>query len=94
MDALLELAKTNGVEGLIAGAVVLVALYAMSRAGVVVTGDQKRIANVVLSALAAGVDLQGNTQEQAIVFALASITSALAYEGISYISNNLPSPKG
>ena len=80
MEAFLELVKANGVEGLYIGFAVLVLVFGLSKSGVAVSGGQKRIANVVLSLLLAGVSLTDASQGPAVAAAVASLGSAVAYE--------------
>lgn len=87
MNEFVNLVLSNGVEGLVAGLVVLLAVYSLSFSGVVVTGDQKRVANVVLSILLAGVSIVNPESQDVIVTAIASISSALLYEIIRYFAS-------
>ena len=78
MDAFLELVLGNGLLGLGVGLVVLVGVFLLGKGGVVITGDHKRIANVVLSILVAfsAVDFSAGA---GLVAAIASVASALVY---------------
>lgn len=84
-----ELVKANGVLGLVTGLVVLVAVFALSKSGVVVTGDQKRFANVILSVLLAGLSLVNPEDPQVVVAAIASVASALLYELIKWVGQRV-----
>ncbi len=79
MEIFLELVMNNGLLGLGVGLIVLVGVFLLARGGVVVTGDQKRSANVVLSILLAftAVDFSDGA---GIVAAIASVASALVYQ--------------
>ena len=79
MEIFLDLVKNNGLLGLGVGLIVLVGVFLLARGGVVVTGDQKPSANVVLSILLAftAVDFSDGA---GIVAAIASVASALVYQ--------------
>lgn len=93
MEAFLELVKNNGIEGLVVGLFVLGALYVASKSGLAVTHKDKVLGNLILAALGSGLSLQGNTSDEVLVAAIASLGSALAYEGIRYLGK-LNAPKG
>ncbi len=92
LDSFLELVKTNGIEGLVVGLIVLVAVFALGSAQVVVTGNQKRLANVILSLLLGGVSLVGTTPSDALVAAIASLASAGLYELIRWAARRTLKP--
>ena len=79
MEIFLDLVKNNGLLGLGVGLIVLVGVFLLARGGVVVTGDQKRGANVVLSILLAFTALDFS-DGAGIVAAIASVASALVYQ--------------
>jgi hypothetical protein len=85
MDAFLELVLGNGLLGLGVGLIVLVGVFLLGKGGVVITGDHKRIANVVLSILVAfsAVDFSDGA---GLVAAIASVASALVYTLIKSFS--------
>lgn len=85
MDQFVSLVQANGVLGLITGLIVLVTVFGLSQGGVTVTQGQKQSANVVLSILLSGVSLFNPGQNDTVVAAIASISSALAYEFIRYL---------
>jgi len=85
MENFLQLIQANGVAGLITGVVVLVIVYALSAGNVAVSGNAKRLANVVLSILLSGVSLLDPQQGEVVEAALASVLSALAYEFIQFL---------
>lgn len=85
MENFLQLIQANGIEGLITGAAVLLLVYALSAGNVAVSGNAKRLANVVLSILLSGLSLLDPGQNEAVEAALASVLSALAYEFIQYL---------
>lgn len=85
MDVFLELVKANGVEGLFIGFAVLLLVFGLNKSGVAVSGEQKRLANVVLSILLAGVSLLDPSQGEVVVAAIASLGSAVAYELIRWV---------
>ena len=93
LDQFLELVKANGAEGIVIGLVVLVLVYAASTFKLTVTGNQKRLANLILSLLLGGVALSGTTEDGAIVSAIASLASAGLYELIQWAARrSLPKP--
>lgn len=86
MEHFLSLVTTNGIEGLFVGLFVLVIVFALSAGNVVVSGNQKRVANLTLSILLAGVSLINPQDSQVIVSAIASISSALTFEFIQFLA--------
>ena len=78
MDAFLDLVLNNGLLGLGVGLIVLVGVFLLGKGGVVITGDHKRIANVVLSILISfsAVDFSDGA---GLVAAIASVASALVF---------------
>ena len=87
MDAFLEIVNAGGKEGLLVGVAVLVLVFGLNKTGVVFTKGQKQTANVVLSILLAGVSLLDPAFQDVIAASLASLGSALAYEGIRWLVN-------
>lgn len=85
MENFLQLIQANGIEGLVTGAAVLVLVYALSAGNVAVSGNAKRLANVVLSIMLSGLSLLDPGQNEAVEAALASVLSALAYEFIQFL---------
>lgn len=79
IELLVETLSTYGLFGLIAAAVILVGVYVAKKSGLVATGDQARIANVVLGAIlfALGENPQA---EGALMAVLSSVLAGLAYE--------------
>ena len=86
MAEFIALVQTNGVEGLVVGLAVLITVFALSKSGVVVTGDNKRRANMVLSILLSGVSILNPEAGEVVVGAIASVASALVYELIRYLN--------
>ena len=78
MQEFLDLVLNNGVLGVVVGLFVLVGVFLLGKGGVVVTGDHKRIANVVLSILISfsAVDFSDGA---GLVAAIASVASALVF---------------
>lgn len=89
MTDFIQLVQANGVLGLIMGLIVLLTVFGLSKGGVVVTKGQKQSANIVLSILLAGVSLLNPEQGDVIVATIASIGSALVYEGIKYLGKKV-----
>ena len=85
MEIFLELVKANGVQGLFIGFAVLLAVFGLNKSGVVVTKEQKQLANVSLSILLAGVSLLDPSQADVVVATVASLGSAVAYELIRWL---------
>lgn len=90
MENFLELVMSNGLLGLALGLVTLIGVFLLNKGGVAVTGEHKRIANVVLSILMAftAVDFSDGA---GLVAAIASVSSALVY---SLIKAYMPQAKG
>lgn len=86
MSQFLNLVLHNGPEGLGTGLLVLVIVYFMSAGNVVVTGNQKRVANIVLGILLSGVSLVNPSSPDVLVAAIATVSSALVYEGVTLIA--------
>lgn len=84
-EQLLQVAQTYGLPGLLIALVVLVGVFLAKRGGLVVTGNQARIANITLAAIIAGLDPANPEAEKAIIAAIAAIASALIYQGATYI---------
>jgi hypothetical protein len=93
LEKFIELVQVNGVLGLIVGLIVLVTVFLLSRGGVIVTQGQKQSANVVMSILLAGLSLVNPESSDVVVAAIASIGSALVYEGIRYIGKKTSKAK-
>ena len=62
----------------------LLTVYALNAGNVIVTGGQKRSANVILSILLRGVLLNPESAD-VVVASIASISSALIYEFVNYL---------
>jgi len=86
MSEFLDLVTSNGIEGLLVGLAVLVIVYLLGTGNVVVSGNQKRLANVVFSILLSGVSLVNPSDPEVLVSAIAMISSSLLYEGITLIA--------
>lgn len=89
MQDFLSTVQQAGLPGLWTGIVVLVIVFALSYLGVIVTGDQKRTANVIASILLAGVNLLNPQDISVITAAIASILSALIYELVKFSADKL-----
>lgn len=86
IQSLVDALSAFGLPGLLAALVILIGVYVAKRSGLVATGNQARIANVVLSAILFG--LSDNPQsEGALLAVLSSLLAALAYEGLKYLGN-------
>lgn len=79
LQSLVETLSAFGLPGLFATLIILIGVFLAKKSGLVATGNQARIANVVLSAILFG--LAENPQsEGALMAVLASVLSALVYE--------------
>lgn len=87
------LSAAFGLPGLLAAAVILIGVILAKISGLVATGNQARIANLVLSAILAG--LSGNPQsEGALLAVLSSLLAALAFEGLDYLKKKYEKKAG
>lgn len=83
IENLVQALSAFGLPGLLSILVILVGVFIAKKSGLVATGNQARIANVVLSAVLYGLD--GNPQsEGAIMAVLASVLASLLYQLIDY----------
>lgn len=85
MSEFITLVTQNGVTGLVTGLFVLLFVFGLSYGQLTVTGGQKRAANVILSIFLSGVSLVNPENPDVVVAAIASVSSALAYEFIIFI---------
>lgn len=85
LDQFVQLIQNSGPLGLAVGAIVLVAVYALTASKVVVTTEQKQAANVVLSLLLAGISLYGENSEAALAAVIASVASSLVHLGLKWL---------
>jgi hypothetical protein len=87
MDILNQFVQTlqaAGLPGLLFAVLVLTGVFAAKRGKLVVTGDQARIANLALGVISA-VLAPGADSEKALTGAIASVLSALVYEGLDWL---------
>ena len=85
LQTLVETLQAFGLPGLLAAFIILAGVFIAKRAGLVATGNQARIANIVLSAVLFG--LGDNPQsEGALMAVLPSLRAAPAFQGLEYIS--------
>ena len=83
-QTLVDALSAFGLPGLLAAAVILIGVFIAKRSGLVATGDQARIANLVISAILYG--LNGNPQsEGALLAVLSSLLAALLFTGIEWL---------
>ena len=79
--------------GLLAALVILIGVYVAKAGGLVATGNQARLANVVLSTILYG--LSENPQsEGALLAVLSSLLAALAFEGLDYLKKKYEKNSG
>lgn len=79
LQTLIDTLSAFGVPGMIAVAIILFTVFIAKKSGLVATGNQARIANVVMSAILFGLG-ENPQSEGALMAVLASVLSALAYE--------------
>jgi len=85
---LVETLQAFGLPGIIAAALVLLTIFFAKRAGLIVTGNQARIANIVLNAIIFG--LGDNPQsEGALLAVLSMVLSALAFTFLEWAGKKL-----
>jgi hypothetical protein len=87
-DILMELIKSNGVEGMILGLLVLVFVYLGSFTDLFKDGLLRRIAVFVLSALFSDVT-DGATMAESLIFAITFTFSSLAKLAIDVVISEL-----
>jgi hypothetical protein len=86
LQTLVDTLSAFGVPGMIAAFVILIGVFVAKASGLVATGDQARIANIVLSAVLFG--LGDNPQaEGALMAVLSSLLAALAFTGLEWMKN-------
>lgn len=90
LDQFFELAKANGVEGMVTALFVLVFVYLAKFGGLVKNGDVARIVNAILAVVFGG--FQFGDSQSGFVTVIASIVSALLFELVSWLSTKLPKP--
>lgn len=79
LTQLVETLKAFGTPGLFVVLIVLVGVFLARKSGLVATGNQARVANVILSAILFG--LSGDPAAQtALESVIASVLAGLAYE--------------
>jgi hypothetical protein len=88
-QTLVDALAAFGWQGLAFAAVILIGVFVAKRSGLVATGDQARIANVILAAVLAGLG-DNPLSEGALMAVLSSLLAALAYELIKYIRDQFP----
>ena len=84
MFEFIELVQANGVLGLEVGLGVLIVVFQLNKSGVVVGGEQKKAANIVLSILLSGLSVLDPEFGDVLVASIASIGSALAFHLIQW----------
>ncbi len=92
-QTLVDVLSAFGWPGIIAAAFVLLAIFIAKRSGLVATGDQARIAVVVLNAIIFG--LGDNPQsEGALLAVLSMLLSTLSYTGLEWLLAKRRKPAG
>lgn len=82
-QTLVDVLATFGLQGLIAAALILIAVYVAKRVGLVATPNQARIANVVMAAVIYG--LTNPQSEGALLAVLSALLAAMAHKGLELI---------
>lgn len=90
LDQFVELAKSQGVTGVIVALIVLVLIYLAKFGGLIKNGNVARVVNVVLAVLFGG--YQFGDEKSAFVTVIASIVSSLLFTLINWASKQLPAP--
>jgi hypothetical protein len=86
-QTLVDTLSAFGLPGLLAALVILIGVFVARQSGLVATGNQARIANIVLSAVLFG--LGDNPQaEGALMAVLSSLLAALAFTGLEWLNKN------
>ena len=84
-QTLVDVLSAFGWQGMLFAALILIGVFVAKRAGLVATGDQARIANVVMSAVLFGLG-DNPLSEGALMAVLASLLAALAFTGLEWLS--------
>ncbi len=88
LQTLVETLQAFGLPGLIAAGLVLLTIFLAKRSGMIVSGNQARIANIVLNAIIFG--LGDNPQsEGALLAVLSMVLSALAFTFLEWAGKKL-----
>lgn len=86
-QTLVDVLSAFGLPGLLAALVILIGVFVARQSGLVATGNQARIANLVLSVIIAGLS-DNPMAEGALLAVLSSLLAALAFEGLKYFKQN------
>lgn len=86
-QTLVDVLSAFGLPGLLAALVILFGVFVAKGSGLVATGNQARIANIVLSAILYGLG-ENPQSEGALLAVLSSLLAALAFEGLKYFKQN------
>ena len=85
LTQMVEALKAYGLPGLLAALTILVIVFIARKSGLIVTGDQARIANVVIAAILAA--LSGDpAAETALLTVLTSVLASVIYELLKLVS--------
>ena len=93
-DQFVSLASQYGWQGLAAALGVLVLVYLCRINGLVISGANARIANIVLSAIISGLNPLDPEASHVLVAVIASLGSALLYEFIRFAQKKLEEQAG
>jgi hypothetical protein len=80
---LVDVLSAFGWQGLLAAALILIAVYVAKRVGLVATPNQARIANVVMAAVIYG--MTNPQSEGALLAVLSALLASLAHKGLELI---------
>ena len=85
LNQMVEALKTFGLPGLLGALGILVLVFIARKSGLIVTGDQARIANVVIAAILAA--LSGDpAAETALMTVLTSVLASVIYELLKLVN--------
>ncbi len=94
IQSLVDALSAFGVPGVLTAVGILIAVFLAKRSGLVATGNQARMANLILSALLYGLS-DNPDAEKAIMALLASLLAALSFTALEWVSSKYSkSPAG
>lgn len=79
-----------GLPGLAVALVVLIGVFMARRGGLVVTGKQARLANLIIAVIASGLDPANAEAEGLMVAVIGAVVSALVYELLKWVGGKFP----
>jgi len=88
IDTFVTTLSAFGWQGVLIALVVLSLVFVAKKSGIVATGNHARLANIVLSAILAGLG-ENPEAESALMAAISAMLAGLAYEGLEYLGNKV-----